>query len=218
MYAVDSSHLLLLDPDKVHFTDLMFQREAADPVTPEGRQQSIWKYFFFFFPEGLCFFLFFFVCVFFVSYHPAWNQLSYFHTENCTIIFQIRQIILLSIRLDKGDFSNYELLLCKLILRQHQGSISPAIFPLNLRGGSAGGSLTIITLIGLGSLHQNSLISLTPCHNSTEWLIEDMNWIDVGGEYEIVGIIQILKMVLPIVFFPASTLKPTELWSNKGAI
>ena len=152
------------------------------------------------------FFFFFCVCVFFVSYHPAWNQLSYFHTENCTIIFQIRQIILLSIRLDKGDFSNYELLLCKLILRRHQGSISPAIFPLNLRGGSAGGSLTIITLIGLGSLHQNSLISLTPCHNSTEWLIEDMNWIDVSGEYEIVGIIQILKMVLPIVFFPASTL------------
>lgn len=176
MYAVDSSHLLLLDPDKLHFTDLMFQREDA---AAEGRQQSIWKcfFFFFFFPEGLCFF------VFFLLYHPAWNQLSYFHTENCTIIFQIRQIILLSIRLDQGDFSNYELLLCKLILCRHQGSISPAIFPLNLRGGSAGGSLTITTLIGLGSTHQNSLISLTPCHNSTEWLIEDMKWIDVSGEY-----------------------------------
>lgn len=45
MYAVDSSHLLLLDPDKLHFTDLMFQREDA---AAEGRQQSIWKCFFFF--------------------------------------------------------------------------------------------------------------------------------------------------------------------------
>lgn len=36
----NTSHLLLLDPDKLHFTDLMFHREDAAPDRLEGRRQS----------------------------------------------------------------------------------------------------------------------------------------------------------------------------------
>lgn len=36
----NTSHLLLLDPDKLHFTDLMFHREDAAPDRLGGRRQS----------------------------------------------------------------------------------------------------------------------------------------------------------------------------------
>lgn len=40
-----TSHLLLLGPDKLHFTDSVFHREDGAPDRLEGRQQSMSKLF-----------------------------------------------------------------------------------------------------------------------------------------------------------------------------
>lgn len=131
----------------------------------------------------------------FFVHPPSTNQLFFSspHTENWTIISRIRGIILLSMRLDKGNFCNHELLLCKLIFCWHQGSTSPAKPSFSLRVGLAGGSLTISTQIVWSSLYQKSFISLTI--NSSGWLIEDIKWVVVGGEYLMIWMILILGMM-----------------------
>lgn len=132
----------------------------------------------------------------FFVHPPSTNQLFFFfsQTENWTIISKIRGIILMSVRLDKGNFCNHELLLCKLIFCWHQGSTSPAKASFSLRVGLAGGSLTISTQIVRSSLYQKSSLSRLTI-NSSGWLIGDIKWVVVGGEYLMIWMILILRMM-----------------------
>lgn len=180
----NSSHLLLLLCDKPFFTQATFQTEAAAPIGDGELCESCFVRSHFSSQRASV------LCA--PSLHKSIILFSP-HTENWTIISRIRGIILLSMRLDKGNFCNHELLLCKLIFCWHQGSTSPAKPSFSLRVGLAGGSLMISTQIVWSSLYQKSFISLTI--NSSGWLIEDIKWVVVGGEYLMIWMILILGMM-----------------------
>lgn len=194
----NSSHLLLLGPDKLHFTDLMFHREDAALVWPEGETA-----------KSVEVVLFIHLEIRFLpsrgppcALHPSpENQLCYFHKENCAIISEIRGIILLSIRLHKGNLYNHEPLLCKLAFCWHWGSASAAKLPFSLRAGSADGSPTIIALIGLWMIDWRHGV------DCCRWrVLDDLDDDDDADAHE---------DVVFCVCFPANTLKPTKQWSNK---
>lgn len=96
----------------------------------------------------------------FFVHPPSTNQLFFSspHTENWTIISRIRGIILLSMRLDKGNFCNHELLLCKLIFCWHQGSTSPAKPSFSLRVGLDCVEFTVSKIVYLSHNKQFRMI------------------------------------------------------------